>query len=223
MREDNLKYISHLDILRTFERAIRRSNLPIEYTQGFNPRQKISFALPLAVGIVSHSEYGEIILKRNISPVEIKDKINQYFPKGMYIKEVVKVNFNIPNLMSKISRADYSVDFKSGIAGIDSDKLSNFLNQPKISYVKKTKNKEREIDLKEFIYRAEINQSNRNEMNLTLKSGSSGHLKPADFLKALGWLENGFKITRSEMYIDVRGKALTPFQYASVTGTYKEN
>lgn len=212
IKEENLKYISHLDLLRAFERAIRRSNIPILYTHGFNPRQKLSFALPIPVGINSISEYGELLLSRNIQAEDIKNKINECLPKGLLLEEVIKVNFDLPTLMSKISRADYSIFFKDEI---NINYLNQYMSQSKISYLKKTKHKEKEIDLKEYIYKIELDNNNKSIINICLRSGSAGHLKPSEFL--ISFLKdslNNYKITRTEMYIDEKNSVFTPFQYA---------
>ena len=209
-RDENLKYISHLDLLRAFERAIRRSNIPIIYSQGFNPRQKISFALPLAVGISSISEYGEMLLSKKIEGEEIKNEVNKYLPLGLSIMEIVKVGHNLPTIMSKISHAEYNIVSENII---DKLKLEDFFGQKAIPYIKKTKNKESEINLKDYIQELKIDD---NQIKVLLKSGSQGHIKPTEFLKSF-YKENidYFNISRVNIFIQESNKLITPFHYAA--------
>ena len=67
-RGQELKYIAHLDMLRVFERAIKRAKIPVAYTQGFNPRQKLVFGLPMSIGLTSESEYADIELVEDMQP-----------------------------------------------------------------------------------------------------------------------------------------------------------
>lgn len=209
IKDESLKFISHLDLLRAFERAIRRSNMPVCYSQGYNPRQRLSFALPLAVGLKSIAEYGEIILSKNIQTEEIKMKINENLPRSLFIEDVVKVSFNFPTIMSKISHAEYKIIFENNF---NKDKITTLLNQDIISYKKRTKNKEQEINLKDYIYKIKMNG---NTIEICLKSGSQGHIKPTEFIEAcLGNNAENLNIIRTEIYIEEGNRLITPFQYA---------
>ncbi len=84
---EEVKYISHRDLMRVFQRAIRRANLPILYSQGFNPHMKISWGQALKVGKSSEGEYAELQMEENVKPREVKDKLNQVLPKGIEILE----------------------------------------------------------------------------------------------------------------------------------------
>lgn len=80
---DEVKFISHLDLIRVFERAIRRANLPIAYSQGFNPRMKISYGQALKVGQTSNSEEAKLTFEKEIAPEEVVDRLNAVLPKGI--------------------------------------------------------------------------------------------------------------------------------------------
>lgn len=211
IKGENLKFISHLDLLRAYERAIRRSNIPVIYSQGFNPRQKLSFALPLPLGVSSVSEYGEILLSRNILTDEIKEKLNESLPEGLAIKEVVRVNCELPTLMSIVTLSEYKL---ISINEIDKNKIENILASKIITYKKKTKNKEQEINLKDYIYDVKID---KNIVDVFLKSGSRGHIKPAEFIEAIFNQDiTNFNIMRNEIYTELNNKIMSPFQYAAL-------
>lgn len=84
---EEVKFISHRDLMRTFQRAIRRAGLPIAYSQGFNPHMKISWGNALKVGAVSLGEYAELQIDGWIRPHEAMAKLNAFFPKGLEILE----------------------------------------------------------------------------------------------------------------------------------------
>lgn len=80
---EEVKFISHLDLIRIFERAIRRANLPIAYSQGFNPRMKISYGQALKVGQTSGSEEAKLTFEKELSPEEVASRLNAVLPKGV--------------------------------------------------------------------------------------------------------------------------------------------
>ena len=86
-----LPYIGHLDVVRLWERAIRRTNLPAAYSEGFNPRQKLSFGPPLPLGFSSECEYLDIYLERWTNPLVVKERLNDILPPGIEITEAVNV------------------------------------------------------------------------------------------------------------------------------------
>lgn len=84
---EEVKFISHRDLMRVFQRAIRRAEIPIAYSQGFNPHMKISWGQALKVGKASENEFAELHLERFVRPREIMEKLNPKLPKGIEILE----------------------------------------------------------------------------------------------------------------------------------------
>ena len=78
---EEVKYISHLDLQRTFQRALRRADIQIAYSQGFNPHPKLSFAMALAVGMTSEGEYVDVELAHPIDAKEMKERLNNLYPE----------------------------------------------------------------------------------------------------------------------------------------------
>ncbi|MCX7773392.1 MAG: TIGR03936 family radical SAM-associated protein, partial [Clostridia bacterium] len=110
-RGEALKYIAHLDVLRVFERALKRSKLPVSYTQGFNPRQKLVFGLPMSIGLTSESEYADIELDAETTPDEFVERLNISLPEGIRILEAVPQTVR-DNIMNQISAARYEITFE---------------------------------------------------------------------------------------------------------------
>ena len=82
---EEVRFISHLDLMRTVSRAIRRADLPIAYSQGFNPRMKMSFGQALKVGKSSNAEEAKLTFEQQIAPEEVADRLNQVLPAGVRI------------------------------------------------------------------------------------------------------------------------------------------
>ena len=74
---EEVKFIGHLDIMRLFQRAIKRAKLPVAYSQGFNPHQLLSFASPLTLGATSEGEYGDIEMAEKIEPYIVMQELNK--------------------------------------------------------------------------------------------------------------------------------------------------
>lgn len=88
---EEIKFISHRDLMRLFQRAIRRAEIPIAYSQGFNPHMKISWGQALKVGQASNNEYAVLQLEQQIKPHELQKKLNQQLPKGVEILDAYLV------------------------------------------------------------------------------------------------------------------------------------
>jgi len=88
-----MRYISHLDLMRLFMRAMRRADLPLKMTEGFSPHPKLSFKRALKLGVESEQEQGSIVLKFPVTPEDFKTKLQKQLPEGISLKDV-QGNFN---------------------------------------------------------------------------------------------------------------------------------
>jgi radical SAM-linked protein len=86
---EEVKYISHRDLMRLFQRAIRRAEIPIAYSQGFNPHMKISWGQALKVGKASDGEFATLTLEDSLPPSQLLERLNQQLPKGVEILEAI--------------------------------------------------------------------------------------------------------------------------------------
>jgi len=126
-RGEEIKYISHLDIMRLWERALRRARIPLAYSEGFNPRPRISLAAPLSVGVTSEAELMDIFLSKMVSPHWFTAAVNQQLSHGIQILEVFPIGPGIPSLQSQVRYAEYRVqvstekeskDIQAAISGL---------------------------------------------------------------------------------------------------------
>lgn len=109
-RGDQAKYIAHLDVMRFWERALRRAGLPLAYSQGFNPTPKISLAAPLPVGVTSSCELMDIYLWRRVTPFFFMKEVARQLPSGFQVLAVQDVGLGLPSLQSQVRWAEYQVE-----------------------------------------------------------------------------------------------------------------
>lgn len=174
------KFISHLDTMRTLTRTMRRAEIPIEYSKGFNPHPSISIAAPLSLGVSSVAEYADIELYEEMNKKEIIEKMNINLPIGMKVVGLVKVEGKKASSMGSVTAALYNIKFQNnGLTKDLAEKLIEEILQAKsIMKNKKTKSGEKLTDLRPFILEIELNDFNEKliEFKVLLRSGSTGNL-----------------------------------------------
>lgn len=181
------RYISHLDLVRTFERVIRRAGIPAAFSMGFNPHSIFSFAAPLQVGIGGESEYLDILLNNEVPPEELYASIGSVLPEGLRLKEVWQVPDDSPALMSVVEWAEYEVKVeleKQLSAGGMEGYIDSFLKQPEIVVRRKAKKgRVKTVDIRPGIYNlGGFIKENILILNMKLKTGNSGSVRPGEVL-----------------------------------------
>ncbi len=177
-RRGATSYIGHLDLMRVFERAIRRAELPILYTQGYNPRPIMVFALPLGVGVNTEGDYVDVAMSVPVNSCEFTEKVNDMLPKGIKILKAVSLPEQKDSLMSLVTAADYRI-----IAKNIGDVAPDMLKFDSIMTTKKSKGKEISVDIRNLIY--DVTGINEDEIMLKVAAGSSNNLRPDIFLRAV--------------------------------------
>lgn len=109
-----MRFIGHLDVMRYFQKAIRRAGIDIAYSGGFSPHQIMSFAAPLGVGLTSNGEYMDIEVVSAASSEDIKNSLNKAMVPGIEIVSVTKLSDNAMNAMASVTAAEYTVRFREG-------------------------------------------------------------------------------------------------------------
>ena len=103
------RFMSHLDMVRTFERAVRRAGLPVSMSQGFNPHSKLAFGFPLPVGVSGLEEYADIELEEDISPEIIVKSLGPAMPQGIKVTGACRLEDKTAALMAEVERSSYLV------------------------------------------------------------------------------------------------------------------
>ena len=206
-KEGDLKFIGHLDVMRFFQKMMRRAEIPIAFTGGFSPHMIMSFANPLGVGVTSDGEYFDIELSEEIDMDAAVIRMNQTSVEGIEIVNMVPISDEKKRTgMTIVAAADYLSTIKNG-AFPDGwqAKAEGFMEQPTICITKKTKKSEKEVDIKPLIYQYEIRGEN---VFMKVATGSVENLKPEVVMQALAQylgadLESvSFSHHRLEVYAD---------------------
>ncbi len=202
-----LRFIGHLDVMRYFQKAIRRAGIDIAYSAGFSPHQVMSFAAPLGVGLESNGEYMDIEVNSLTSASEFVDTLNAQMADGIRILEVRLLLDNAGNAMASVAAARYTITFREGCRPcfLTGSVVDDFYSQESIMVTKKTKKSESTFDMKPYIYACSYDDKN-DRLDLTVDASSAGNIKPALVVSALfdyshqALDESGLMITREETY-----------------------
>lgn len=129
---ESLKYIAHLDLLRTWERVLRRAGVPLAYSQGFNPHPKITIAMPLPVGCTSACEELDMVLWRALSGPELVGCLRPALPAGLEVLTAEPVDLRTPARPNLIRQADYQVVL-AGVAREDVEcRVNELMRQSRV-------------------------------------------------------------------------------------------
>jgi radical SAM-linked protein len=109
-RGDDMKYVTHLDMMRFWERALRRAEIPVFYSEGFSPHPQIALASPLAVGVTSECELLDVFLERRITPRAFAEAIAAQLPPAVRVLDVREAGLTLPSLQAEVRAAEYEVD-----------------------------------------------------------------------------------------------------------------
>lgn len=165
---DDMKYISHLDLLRVMDRLLRRSNVPIKYSQGFHPRPKISLGNPISLGTEAFNEPMDIELREDMTNDELMKRLNSKSVLGFEFTKVIDID-------SKTSIADEYKEMRYEITGDPSslEKLYNLLSQTEILLIKEKKGK---VETKDLKPRIKFFEKKEDMINLIIENMSPNSL-----------------------------------------------
>lgn len=215
-----MKFIGHLDIMRYFQKCMRRGNIDIAYSEGFSPHQIMSFAAPLGVGVTSDGEYLDIEVRSTKSSEESVQNLNEVMVEGIEIVSYRRLGDSDKKAMSAVAAADYEVRIKEGYQAPKADYqdvLEQFFVKPKeVLISKKTKKSEKVMDLKKLVYEFRIFMENEQPVfYLNVCTGSTDNLKPelviSAFYEFMGQTFDPFSIQihRMDVYGEKEGRLVS--------------
>lgn len=184
---EELRFIGHLDLMRTIQRALRRSHLPIRYSNGFNPHIRLSFAAPLSVGVAGRREWMEAPMEDGADPEEFMARMNGVLPPSLQIVYAKTIDDSFPTLMSLVAGSRYSIELP---LGPETEKaataLEGFLALPEYVANRRTKSGENPCDIRPFVKEAALSvETDGYRLSLTTLCTAAGALKPSLWLKCL--------------------------------------
>ncbi len=205
----SLRFIGHLDVMRFFQKVMRRAQIPIAFTAGYNPHMIMSFASPLGIGLTSEGEYFDIELAGHISSAEAVRRMNAVTADGIEVVSFRQIAEEKKMTgMAIVAAADYLTDCRCPETGaaFTQELVAGFIGQQEMVVTKQTKRSEQETDIRPLIYQMELTKQG---IYLQLAAGSAQNLKPELVMSALcrfaGIEEPSIAWTRCrlEMYADL--------------------
>lgn len=179
-KQGRLKYISHLDINRAMSRAFKRAEIPLWYTEGFNPHPYMSFSLPLSLGVESLCESVDIRIVGSITNNEIKNRMNSVLPEGLKVLDVYDDFYD----NGEISYSDYVYKFQFDDNALALEKIKSILDRDEILALKKGKQGRKKVfketNIKSFIDKYNISlRDDTVVLNIRLLAGTDKNLNPS--------------------------------------------
>ncbi len=213
-RKPELAYISHLDMMRLLLRALRRSGLPLSYSQGYNPHPRLTLALPLPLGVTASEEYGEVFFSEAVGPEIFIESLNRQLPPALELKGALILKSELPALAAEVSAAHYRVfietDINQGTCYQElKSALEGMLEKEEIMMERRKKKKKvTYINVRPYIFEANLlgKEKNALELSLLLKAGSSGGVSPFFIIEQLqaecylGIKEAAWHVHREKIY-----------------------
>lgn len=211
-----VRFIGHLDVMRYFQKALRRAEIDVKYTSGFSPHQIMSFASPLGVGLESNGEYMDIECSSATGSQNMMERLNRTGAPGIEVISVKRLPDNAGNAMASVAAAEYTVRFREGrqpafdfVSATDT-----FLAREHIFVARETKKGTQDVDIRPGIYQMKtcFEPDGSLAVRLLLDASSAGNVRPGRVMEAFcgtfgaSLEENALSITREEIYTDIGEK-----------------
>lgn len=185
---ESVRWLGHLDILRTFERAIRRAELPIAFSAGFNPREKLAFASALGVGITASAEPATIELTERMHPEELIRRLNEKLPPGIQLRAAEEIpDAGSKDLLNSYDRAEFRVtcvtrnepDLQTARAASDA-----LMARESLPVEREREGKVKRVDVRPFVHAISADgiQNGRIAFTMILGIGMDGVAKPQEIV-----------------------------------------
>ncbi len=202
---EEIKYISHLDLMRLWERALRRARVPLAYSHGFNPRPKMAVAAPLPVGFTSRGEVMDVVLERRISPFNFAKGLARHLPPGLEVLSVEEVYPKLPSLQSQVRAAEYRVTmfWDGSQEKIGGKLLAEQVRQLLVAEQLPRQRRGKDYDLRPLIEDlwVEGKEADSWVLGMRLRAGSQGTGRPDEVLDALGLAEKPHVVRRERLLV----------------------
>jgi len=194
-RGENTRYVGHLDIVRTWERIIRRAQLPIAYSEGFNPHPRLTFAAALPVGCTSDQEVLDVILSLACDLADVRRRLDEAVPEGIRVVDVAETPYSAPALQTQTRAAEYTFLPPTDESVEQAQaRVQALLDAESIERTRRDKT----YDLRPLILDLWVEgaESGRARIGMRLKAEEGGTGRPDEVAAALGWDAAEVKIHR---------------------------
>jgi radical SAM-linked protein len=203
-RGEEIKYLSHLDIMRLWERALRRADIPLAYSQGYNPHPKISIASPLPIGVTGDGELMDIFLRKTISPYFLMKAVSEQMPAGVSIVGIDQVSTRLPSLQSQVRQAEYVVQIATDRQRTDVERaIDSFMENDHFPWQHRRDGEVRQYDLRAVVDGLWLIDWHDSEcaVGMCLRTGSEATGRAEQVTKALGFTDRPSSIRRTRLIL----------------------
>ena len=203
-RGEELKYISHLDLMRLWQRALNRAGIRLAYSEGFNPHPRISLAAPLALGVTSQAELMDIVLAKWSSPHSFTSAVERQLPRGIEILQTYNMALTLPSLQSQVTFAEYSVKVKTDENRAEVETaLKSLLQMVSLPWQHQRDTGPRHYDLRKLIDDLWLIDWHRGSasIGMKLRCDSNGSGRPEQVAAALGFKDYPESIHRTALIL----------------------
>ena len=218
----DLKFLSHLDLIKTVERALRRAELPLAYSEGFHPHPKLGFGPALAVGISSMDEYFDIQLEQDMEPEQLKKLLNRVLPEGIRILAIKRIPHHVKPLNAVINRASYVVLLKvipTDLADIV-NQLSGLLELSEINLHRSSKDGQKLVNIRPWLHTLKVATINSETLEISLSGeiGSGGNLRPEEIIGSIKQPIEVINLARTGLWHEEQGIIFKPLDFCDKAG-----
>jgi radical SAM-linked protein len=200
-RGEEMKYITHLDVMRFWERALRRAGIPVAYSEGFSPHPQIALAIPLAVGVTSDAELMDVFLDSVMTPAQFRERVTVELPAGVRIKSVEEAGLNLPSLQADVRAAEYLVDIDAPADANAHRAIDELLALDTLAWEHRRDDETKTYDLRALIHDIRIEpHEGALRLRMLLRADNSGAGRPEQVVAALG-LPQPHRIHRTKIVL----------------------
>jgi radical SAM-linked protein len=210
-RGEEVKYITHLDIMRFWERALRRAAIPLAYSQGYSPGPRISLAAPLPVGVTSTGELLDVYLSRRVTPYDFIKTVSQQLPAGIAMREVREVGLGLPSLQSQVRWSEYQVDVPTDRSREEVEAaLAELLAAESLPWQHQREKEVRRYDLRSLVQDLWLESLADGfcTLGMRLRTDSQGSGRAEQVTAALGFSEPPLRIERRKLILEETSPAV---------------
>ncbi|MBI4329183.1 MAG: DUF2344 domain-containing protein [Chloroflexi bacterium] len=201
---DEVKHISHLDLMRAWHRALRRANIPLGYSAGYTARPRLSLASPLSVGFTGAAELLDVYLRRRMAPFTFLRTIAAQLPKGLEARTAEEVPLSLPSLQSLVRAADYAIAGETEKPQADLEEaIAALLARSHLPWEHEREGETRRYDLRSLVLDLRLIGcvEGKFALALRLRAGSEGTGRPEQVLAALGFPDAWTSIQRTRIVL----------------------
>jgi radical SAM-linked protein len=188
-RGEEVKFVTHLDLMRLWERTLRRAKIDVAYSEGFTPHAQLSLAAPLAVGVTSDGELLDVFLADRLTPLEFMREIGKQLPGGIEALEVEEVGLRAPSLQGELRAAEYEVSLAATLEQANArEAVESFLAAESVPWEQMRDGELRRYDIRAMVQHLWVDglKDGSPVVGMRVRADSGGSGRPEQVIAAMG-------------------------------------